>query len=104
MIPLLLRQNLGSAHRGGPVLILKVNQSNKISQGVPFNGARILMDEVALGDNDQISFRGDKCKYLVHLLEGSRDAEPAVAVASNAAILASGSFAVGDASSTSGDR
>jgi len=99
-----------SVHRvPGPVLILKVNQSNKFHK-VCLNGARILMDEVALSDNDQISLHGDKYKYLVHLVEIQlvevpHDAEPDFAVASNAnaATLASGSFAVGNASGTSGD-
>ena len=87
----------------GPVLILKVNQSNKFHK-VCLNGARILMDEVALCDNDQISLHGDKYNYLVHLVEGFRAAEPDdLVMAINAATLASGSFAVGNASGTSGE-
>ena len=80
----------GGIALSGPV----VNQSNKFHM-VCLNGARILMDEVALCDNDQISLHGDKYNYLVHLVEGVRVLEPDdLAMHINAATLASRSFAV----------
>lgn len=66
-----------------PVLMIKVNQANQFHK-VCLNGARILMDEVPLINNDKIGLHGEKYRYQVHLLQGnSQSAAPNPSTASN---------------------